>query len=244
MKTLLPLFMTLSLFAPAASSAAETTYILPVVATEVQGTTATWTSEINIFNPTDEEVILRVVQTLPLPGQQCPECLTSWSVPPKGRQGVRFPTGGVILEASGPLAVGHRMRAFDALNNRISFQLIPTYETLIPAGRLVTFPGAAAYSAINLFVGNPNDFPVTVETWVYEAPIPTTKFVEIPPRQTALVSLNDYLCVLSGGECISVGFPPPGFTVGFRADADVTALMSIVSGLGDAFAISPHVAPN
>jgi hypothetical protein len=223
-------------------AASPSTYVIPVAAREVQGYAAQWSSSLIFFNPTEQDVVLRLIHALPL-GASCTDCPTSWTVPPKGRVSPQFSSGAAVLEATGPLAVQHEMRAFDSSQNRSSFQFIPTFDRLIASGRLVSFAGVAPYGGINLFVANPNDFPVTVETWVYEAIDPTTKFAEIPPGQTRLVSLNDYRCALSP-DCIFVGFPPSGsFTVGFRANGDVSAIMSIVSGLGDAYVIPPHVMP-
>lgn len=238
MRTLFCLATALIL-APAITEANPVTYVVPIaIATDREGYTARWFSSLSFFNPSESVATLTLLNSMPLPPEErCNGCATEWIIPPHTAIRPVFPTGAAVFESTVPLAIQHQMLAINP--NRHSWQVVPTLDAVIPEGSIVSFPGVHPLERINLFVGNPNEYSIVAEVWVYGAPDPVRKVIEVPAHQTAFVSLNEFRCAFSRG-CILTGFQAPSFTIGFQADGATTALVSVAES-GDAYAVSPHV---
>jgi hypothetical protein len=216
---------------------ADNLYIVPVSGT-VAGALGEYTTAIRLLNPNATDVTLTVDGVFPMFGD-AETCTTSLTIPPATiREGITIAgsvdESGPLCRTPGALA----LRSTDALElrsdvllfsgNTSSWQPMEIGRAWIPGGRQSLIDRAFAFdplSLTNLFLVNPNPFPIHV---TYRAGLGSgTADVIVPARRTLYVPLSyKFPCPSGCGTVLDV---PQGNGIGLVLRSDFDYFASAIS---------------
>lgn len=243
----------LSLFVALAASLSAETTIVPIRGDLVYGADGSYWSDVLVTNTSSAPITVRRGEVYPVALSGPCGDPTPVIIQPLETAGVLTKCLGLYaytLESDGPLRVdavvttSRPVRLPEGGNSStIHYQRVETAREWLPSHRQALIPGGiigGERSRINLFVVNPNDYPINFRLRVTrQSPLAPQRDEEhiVAPRTTAIIvpgRIDDASCELDY-VCGHV------YRLLFTADGPYYASASSVDSLGDALFASPSV---
>jgi hypothetical protein len=197
---------------------ADQLYIVPVFATRIAGASGQSTAHVHIFNPGPAAAVVTVSNVYPSGGVlDCPLAPVNQTINPLNfREDIRPFCGANIVAAytissDRPLVITDDIET--AGSGHIEHQSVRVLADWLPANRPIVVPNVAIASSgtdrTNLFLVNPNPFPITVSVRFVSAlssPSPALDLaIDVPARTSAVRALPTSLIVCAAivGPCAS-----------------------------------------